>query len=301
MALTLRILSLVTGLLVGASASAQTPAPPPSLTDAIKARYAAWNAPTEPFKIIGNVHYVGTNGLASYLITSPAGHVLVDTGLREANPQIKANIAKLGFQLADVKVLLNTHAHFDHTAGLADLKAETGAQMVAGEVDKPLLEGGYYPNNSDPRLRFEPVKVDRTVKTGDVVEIGPIRMTAISTPGHSPGCTSWSLNVKDGDATRSVLIFCSATVALNRLVGTPTHATIVDDYRKTFAWAKTVSPDVFLAPHPEMYGMAEKRALMGEGKPNPFVDKAAFGAYIAKLEAAFEDGLKKQQAETAKN
>ena len=274
--------------------------PPQSLSDAIKARYAAWNAPTEPFRIIGNVHYVGTNGLASYLITSSAGHVLVDTGLREANPQIKANIAKLGFKLGDVKILLNTHAHFDHTAGLADLKAETGAQLISGEADKPLLEGGYYPNNSEARLRFEPVKVDRTVKTGDVVELGSTRLTAISTPGHSPGCTSWSFAVEEAGSKHTALIFCSATVALNRLVGMPTHPTIIEDYRRTFAWGRDFKTDVFLAPHPEMYGMQKKRDAMGAGKPNPFVAPAEFNTFLAMLEKAFEDGLAKQQTELAK-
>lgn len=271
-------------------------APPPSLNDVLTQMIERWNQPTEPFRVIGNIHYVGTNGLASYLITSPQGHILVDTALAEANPQIRANIAKLGFKLSDIKILINTHAHFDHTAGLAELKAETGAQMIAGEVDKPLLEGGYYPNNDAPRLKFAPVKVDRTVKTGDVVELGETRITAISTPGHSPGCTSWSLSVKEGSETYSAIIFCSATVALNRLVGQPTHPGIVDDYRKTFAWAKTFKVDVLLAPHPEMYGMQKKRAEMAPGKPNPFVDRDEFARYLGGLEKAFEEGLAKQQA-----
>jgi len=270
--------------------------PPVSLKDLLEQLKVKWNKPTEPFRIIGNVHYVGTDGLASYLITGPQGHVLVDTGLIEANPQIKANIAKLGFKLADVKILINTHAHIDHTAGLAELKAETGAQMISGEADKPILEGGYYPNNDDPSLGFAPVKVDRTVKTGDVVELGPVRLTAISTPGHSPGCTSWAMQVEEAGAKHSAIIFCSATVALNKLVGRPTHPTIVEDYRATFAWAKTYKVDVLLAPHPEMYGMQKKRDAMGPGKPNPFVDPAEFNTYLASLEKAFDDGLAKQQA-----
>ena len=191
-----------------------------SLPEMIKTMTIAWNKPTEPFKVIGNIHYVGTNGLASYLITTPQGHFLVDTGLPEANSQIRANIAKLGFKIADIKYLLNTHAHLDHTGGFADLKQETGAQLVAGERDKPLLEGGYYPGQeSAVELRFPAVKVDRTVKDGDTVTLGDTTLTAHATPGHSPGCTSWTLNVTDGNDTRSVIIFCSATVALNRLVG----------------------------------------------------------------------------------
>lgn len=272
-----------------------------SVKELLDKMIAIWNQPTKPFQLIGNIHYVGTYGLASYLVTTPQGHVLIDTGLPEANPQIKANIAKLGFKVADIKYLLNTHAHLDHTGGLAELKQETGAQLVAGERDKPLLEGGYYPGQeSTKELNFPPVKVDRTVKDGDTVTLGGATLTAHATPGHSPGCTSWSLNVKDGDSTRSVLIFCSGTVALNRLVGAAaTHPGIVDDYRRTFAWARGYKTDVFLAPHPEMYGMQGKREKIAAGTLNPFVDPAAFNAYAARLEKAFEEGLAIQTAAEA--
>lgn len=271
------------------SASAQ------SVTDFLKALTAKWNAPTEPFTIMGNVHYVGTNGLSSFLITTPEGHILIDTGLPEANPQIKASIAKLGFKVSDIKILLNTHAHLDHTGGLADFKKETGAQMIVGERDKPLLEGGYYPGREEEKaLDFPPVTVDRTVNNGDKITLGGVTLTANATPGHSPGCTSWTWTVADGAATRSVLLFCSGTVALNRLVGKPTHPGIVDDYRATFAWAKSQNPDVLLAPHPEMFDMHEKRKAIAAGAPNPFVKAGEFGAYVAKLETAFDAALAKQ-------
>ncbi|MFG3595099.1 subclass B3 metallo-beta-lactamase [Bradyrhizobium sp. RDI18] len=274
-----------------AAAEAQTP------KDLIAALKVKWNTPTEPFKMIGNVYYVGTDGLASYLITSPQGHILVDTVMPESTAQIKANIAKLGFKITDIKYLLNTHAHIDHTGGLAEMKQASGGQMVAGEADKPLLEGGYYPGaQEDAALAFPPVKVDRTVREGDTVTVGDVTLTARETPGHSPGCTSWSFSVKDGDATRSVLIFCSGTVALNRLAGNPTYSGIVTDYRKTFARAKDIKPDVLLAPHPEMYKMAEKRAKLADGAPNPFVSPGEFNAYAATLEKAFEDALAKQTA-----
>ena len=248
--------------------------------------------------MIGNVYYVGTDGLASYLITSPQGHILVDTVMPEATSQIKASIEKLGFKISDIKYLLNTHAHIDHTGGLAELKQASGAQMIAGEADKPLLEGGYYPGaQEDTALAFPPVMVDRTVREGDKVTIGDVTLTARETPGHSPGCTSWAFSVKDGDATRSVLIFCSGTVALNRLVTNPTYPGIVTDYRQTFARAKDMKVDVLLAPHPEMYKMAEKRAKLAEGGPNPFVNPGEFNAYAETLEKAFEDALAKQTAD----
>ena len=140
------------------------------------------------------------------------------------------------------------------------------------------------------------MKVDRTVRDGDTVTLGNVTLTARATPGHSPGCTSWAFSVKDGDATRSVLIFCSGTVALNRLVGNPTYPGIVDDYRKTFARAKDMKVDILLAPHPEMYNMQDKRAVMTAGAPNPFVNPGEFNAYAATLEKAFEDALAKQTA-----
>lgn len=269
-----------------------------SLKELLEKSLARWNKPTEPFTLIGNIHYVGTDGLAVYLITTPQGHVLIDTAMPEATPQIKSSVEKLGFKVADIKLLINTHAHIDHTGGLAEMKLASGGQLIAGEADKPLLEGGYYPGRETAaELKFPPVKVDRTVKSGDTVTVGDVTLTAHATPGHSPGCTSWSMNVRDGAETRSVIFFCSATVALNRLVGMPTHPGIVEDYQKTFAWGRGTKADVLLAPHPEMYGMAEKRAKVAPGSPNPFVVPGEFNAYIGTLEKAFDAGLAKQKAE----
>ena len=283
--------ALIALLPLGDVAQAQT------VKDLLAALLVKWNTPTEPFKMIGNVYYVGTDGLASYLITSPQGHILVDTVMPESTSQIKANIEKLGFKITDIKYLVNTHAHIDHTGGLAEMKQASGGQLVAGEADKPLLEGGYYPGaQQDEALKFPPVKVDRTVREGDKVTVGDVTLTARETPGHSPGCTSWEFAVKDGDATRSVLIFCSGTVALNRLVGNPTYSGIVADYKKTFARARDMKVDVLLAPHPEMYRMQDKRAMLSDGAPNPFVNPGEFNAYAATLEKAFDDALAKQTA-----
>jgi metallo-beta-lactamase class B len=285
------VIALAALLPLAGAAQAQTP------KDLLAALLVKWNKPTEPFKMIGNVYYVGTDGLASYLITSPQGHILVDTVMPESTSQIKASIEKLGFKITDIKYILNTHAHIDHTGGLAEMKQASGAQMVGGEADKPLLEGGYYPGaREETALNFPPVKVDRTVREGDKVTVGDVTVTARETPGHSPGCTSWEFSVEDGDATRSVLIFCSGTVALNRLVGSPTYPGIVDDYRKTFARAKGMKVDVLLAPHPEMYNMAEKRAKIPDSAGNPFVVPGEFNTYAATLEKALEEGLAKQTA-----
>ena len=267
-----------------------------TLKDLLRDTIAAWNKPTEPFKILGNIYYVGTNGLASYLVTSPQGHFLIDTAMPETASQIESSIEKLGFKLSDVKYILNTHAHFDHTGGLAQIKKDSGAQLISGEKDRPLIEGGYYPGQDDDILKFPPVKVDRVVHDGDKVTIGDVTITANDTPGHSPGCTSWSMMVRDGDASRSVMIFCSATVALNRLVKNPTYPGIIEDYKKTFAWSKNVHPDVLLAPHPEMYDMPGKRAKIAAGAANPFVNPGEFNAFVDQLEKDFAVALAKQTA-----
>ena len=295
-------LSLV---LLAAPARAQT------VSDLIAQMKVKWNAPSEPFKIIDNVYYVGTAGLSSFLVTSPSGHVLIDTGLPEANPLIKANIEKLGFKLADIKYLLNTHAHLDHTGGLAELKKDTGAQMVASAGDKPLLEGGYYPGQEDTEvLKFPPVKVDRVIGQGDKITIPDLvgkgkakrdlTLTAHMTPGHSPGCTTWTTVAREKKWNHTVVFFCSATVALNKLVGKPTYPGIVDDYKKTFQVSKGIIADVFLAPHPEMFKMEEKRPMIGKyAGVNPFIKAGEFHAFVRDAEKAFDEGLAKQKAAVA--
>jgi metallo-beta-lactamase class B len=268
-----------------------------SVKDFLAAVTKKWTTPFAPFQLIGNIYYVGTDGIAVYIIKTSQGLILMDTALPESTGMIKDNIAKLGFKLADIKYIVNSHAHFDHTGGFAQIKKETGAELVAGERDKPLLEGGYYPGDEkDTDLSFPPVKVDRAVKEGDKVTLGDTTLTVHSMPGHSPGCTSWEMTVKDGSQDRDVLFFCSGTVALNKLVGTPTYPGIVDDYRSTFAKAKAMHPDVLLGPHPEVYGMQEKRAQMKDGAPNPFVKPGELATYVAGLETDFDKQLAKQTA-----
>lgn len=256
-----------------------------------------WTAPFEPFQLIGTIYYVGTEGIAVYVIKTTQGLILMDTAMPQSTGMIKDNIAKLGFKVADIKIILNSHAHLDHTGGFAEIRKETGAQLVAGERDKPLLEGGYYPGDEkNEDLAFPAVKVDRTVKEGDKVTLGDTTLTAHATPGHSPGCTSWEMTVKDGNQDREVLFFCSGTVALNRLVGQPTYPGIVDDYRATYAKVKAMKIDVLLGPHPEVYGMQVKRAEMKDDAPNPFVKPGELATYATSLSEDFDKQLAKQTA-----
>jgi metallo-beta-lactamase class B len=277
--------------LLGGGAQAQT------VKDFLAQTMQKWMVPFPTFQLIDNIYYIGTDGIAVYIIKTSDGLILMDTAVPQATGMLKDNIAKLGFKEADIKYILNTHAHFDHTGGFAEIKKDTGAQLVAGERDRPLIEGGYYPgeeNNTD--IGFPPVKVDRAIKEGDTVTLGDTTLTAHATPGHSPGCTSWEMTVKDGGANRQVLFFCSGTVALNRLVGNPTHPGIVDDYRATFAKVKAMKIDVLLGPHPEVYGMQAKRAQMKDGAPNPFVTPGENVIYVTALEQDFDKALARQTA-----
>ena len=261
-----------------------------------QSRPESWNQPNAPFKVIGNIHYVGTAGLSSFLITTERGHILLDGALPESVPQIQANITALGFQLGDIKYLLNSHAHFDHSGGLAQLKQATRAQLVASEGDRSALEGGFYLGFEDREaLKAPPVKVDRAVRDGETLELGGTVLTANLTPGHTRGCTSWSMPVSEAGKTLRVLFFCSSSVAANRLVGPPQYPGIVADYEKTFAKARTLTVDIFLAPHPEFFRMSDKRARLTAQGPNPFIDSQEFGAFITTSEADFRRQLAAQQ------
>lgn len=262
---------------------------------------ANWNKPAEPFHVIDNIYYVGTEGLGAYLFTGEEGHVLLDGATPGGAAVIKANIAKLGFKLSDVKILLNSHAHFDHSGGLADLKAATDATLQAMEGDVSALEGGFYLGSEDVKtMGAPPVKVDRVLKDGDKVELPGITLVAHATPGHSRGCTSWGTTASAGGENYEVLVFCSATVAANRITPPLQYDGIVEDYRTTFAKAKTMRVDIPLAPHPEFFGLLQKAEKAKADKTqNFFVDPGAFQPYIKRLEEAFETTLK-QRSEAAK-
>jgi metallo-beta-lactamase class B len=260
---------------------------------------ANWNRPAEPFHVIDNVWYVGTDGLSAFLFTTPEGHILLDGATPEGAPIIEANIAKLGFKLSDVKILLNSHAHFDHSGGLAKLKQYTGAQLAAMEGDVSALEGGFYLGSEDVKsMNAPPVKVDRVLKDGDRVKLGDFTLTAHLTPGHSRGCTSWGARLSDQGKWYEALVFCSATVAANRITPPLQYEGIVEDYRKTFTKTKAMKVDIPLAPHPEFFQLREKAAKAAaypKGQ-NPFIEPGAFLTLITKLEGDFERTLKERSA-----
>jgi metallo-beta-lactamase class B len=259
----------------------------------------SWVLPTAPYKIADNLYYVGSAGISSFLITTPQGHILIDGGMPSAAKTIEKSIKALGFKPTDVKVLLNSHAHFDHAGGLAQLKAHTGASLAASLGDKVALETGRYPGSEGVAVfNFKPVKVDRVLRDGDTVALGGVVLTANMTPGHSAGCTSWTFPVKADGQVRQVILYCSTSVAANRLVSRskgPQYPGIVGDYQRSFAKLKTLKADIFLAPHAEQFGMKEKREALAQGGPNPFVDPTELQTVVEKSEKAFRKELAKQQ------
>jgi metallo-beta-lactamase class B len=276
------VLAAVAGLFA-TTASAQAP--------------PSWTKATTPFQVIGNIYYVGTEGLSAWLITSAKGHILIDGGMPQNAALVEANIKALGFKLSDVDLILNSHAHFDHAGALAQLKKDTGAVVIASADDKWALENGRYPGSEDvAAMNFPPVKVDQTIADGATAGVGGNTLTANITPGHTKGCTSWTMTVKDGSKNYKVMFFCSGTVAANRLAPNPQYPGIVADYQKTFVRLTKMKADVFLAPHPDQMNMAAKRAAMGPGKPNPFIDPSELGTVTARLDADFKAQLAKQQA-----
>jgi metallo-beta-lactamase class B len=278
----LRWLALAIALIVPASALAQA-----------NAESRAMNQPVQPFHIIGNIYYVGASDITSYLIVTPRGDILLDGGFVETAPQIEANIQALGFKLADVKILLSSHEHLDHAGGLAQLKKLTGAQFVALAEEIPGLESG---------ASFPAVTPDRVIHDGDTVELGGVTMTAHLTPGHTRGCTSWTMVTEDAGKPYNVVFVGSASVLPNyRLIDRPgnpaTYPGIAADYEKTFRVLKSLPCDVFLASHGQFYSLVQKREAMSKNPvQNPFIDPAGYQAYITQAEAAFQAELQREHS-----
>lgn len=265
-------------------------------SEALSDDWRAWNNPIEPFNVIGNVYYVGAEGISAYLITTLDGHILLDGAFAQTAPQIIANIERLGFDMRDVRYLLNSHAHVDHAAGLARLQIASGAEMVASQADRGALEAGRFPYGPSEDLAFPPIRVDRVIADNETLTLGGVTLTALITPGHTPGCTSWLMGVTGADgAAHRALFHCSATVA-GQSLAPPAYPNIVADFESTFARLRTIQADVLLTNHPSMMDLEERRARQVAGDANAFVDANALPAFNAALEAAFRAELARQRA-----
>ena len=258
---------------------------------------ADWTRPVAPFRVAGNVYYVGTEGLAAYLITSPKGHVLLDSTLAGNVPQVEHNIEQLGFRLKDVKLLIESHAHYDHVGGLAQLKADTGAPLWASAGDRWALENGRQFGDTDYGLiTFPAVKVDRLVRDGETVRAGDVELTAWVTAGHTRGCTTWSLPVEEAGRRLKVLFLCSIMVAGNKLIDNKAYPGIVADFRRTYARLRTMKADVVLTGHPEAAEVLARHARQRAGDAQAFVDPGELARLVTAADAAFETELAKEKA-----
>lgn len=256
-----------------------------------------WDEPFPPHRIADRLYYVGSKGLASYLITTTNGHILINPSFERTLPIIRTNIETLGFKIADIKILLTSHAHSDHAAGFALLKEWTGARVEILEGDAPVIADGGRGQYLYTTDRWKPCKVDRILKDGDVVELGEARLTARLTAGHTRGCTTWLLQATDAGKTYHVVIVGSPNVNPGyALITNRDYPEIADDYRKTFRLLKSLPCDIFLGAHGNYYGMESKYTrLQRDPKTNPFVDPEGYRAYVEDRSKAFQEVVRNQE------
>lgn len=268
-------------LYVLVTASAQTKQAKQGKTD--------WNAPFPAHKVIGNIYYVGSAELASFLITTPQGHILINSDFETTVPVIRASVEKLGFKFTDIKILLGSHAHGDHMEGDALVKELSAARVMAMEQDVPWLRK-MTPGN-------KPHPIDKILKDGEQVTLGGTTLTAHLTAGHTPGCTTWTTKVDENGKSYNVLIVCSVGVNPGTiLVNNKDYPSIADDYARSFKVLRAMPVDVFLGAHGSFYGLQAKYAKLQAGGANPFIDPAGFKAYLDDKEKAFNTELATQKA-----
>lgn len=259
-----------------------------------------WTKPFPPFRMIGNVYWVGTWDLSTYLIATPQGDILINTGLASTVPDIKAGVEKLGFHMSDIKILTATHGHFDHVAGMAELKRMTGAQLVISEPDAELLESG---GKADFRFgdtlsaRFEPVKVDRKLRDGETISLGGTVLTAHLHPGHTKGATSFTFDVQEGGKTYRVGIVNMGSINPGvKVSGMPKYPGIEADYARTFADQKALKIDVWLASHASQFRLHEKYQPGDPVRADRFIDPKGYLEAVDKLEKTYRDQLAREKS-----
>jgi metallo-beta-lactamase class B len=257
-----------------------------------------WTKPFPAFHIAGNLYYVGSKGLANYLVTTPQGNILINSDLESNVPMIEASIEKLGFKFKDTKVLLISHAHWDHDAGSAKIKAMTGASYMVMDADVPVVESGGqtdFQYGNSPSFLYPPTKVDRVLHDGDEVKLGGAVLVAHLTPGHTKGCTTWAMKVTEGGKTYNVVIIGSPNVNPGyRLIHNDNYPQIAEDYERMWGVLKSLPCDIFLGAHGGYFGLEEKYPLMKDGAANPFIDPSGYNKFVAQKEQDFRTELAKQ-------
>lgn len=265
---------------------------------------AVWNVPQVPFRIYGNSYYVGTHGLSSILITSDAGHVLIDGGLAESAPQIAANIRTLGFRITDVKLILNSHVHYDHAGGIAELQYLSGARVAASPWSADVLSKTGV-GRGDPQFGvLRPISLIKDVEAfhdGEDLHLGPLVVTAHLTPGHTPGGTSWTWNSCQGGKCLNLVYADSLTpVSADGFKFTASHdyPTAIQDFHHSFDFLKSTPCDILVTTHPDISDLWDRLKRRQEGvKLDPMVDAAACRALADRAEEALQRRI---AAETAK-
>jgi metallo-beta-lactamase class B len=257
-----------------------------------------WNDPFPPFRIAGNIHYVGTNKMALFLLTTPAGHILIDSGFEANVPRLKQNVEALGFRFEDIKILLFSHAHIDHVQAHALVKKMTGARVVGSAADAPTVEsGGKQEWAYGDLFSWPPCPVDQIVNDGDVVELGGTRLTARLTPGHSKGATTWTTTVEEDGRRLAVVFYASGNVPPGaRLVDNPAYPGVAAAFEHSFAVWRSLPCDLFLGAHGEFFDLQKKwKRLKAGEKPNPFIDPEGYRKAIDDAEKKFRQVLASQQ------
>jgi metallo-beta-lactamase class B len=256
-----------------------------------------YSAPAEPFRIVGNVHYVGAANIASYLITTPQGHILVDTGMTEMHDVISHNVARLGFRTVDIRIMLSSHAHFDHVAGHAAMKKLTGAQVMAMTGDAEALESGK-DNSALGAIGWEPVKVDRVLTHGDTVSLGGVNLRAVHSPGHTQGATTWVIDVEDRSRQYRVAFLGGTTPNGGvPLFNNPRHKAVIEDTQRTFTRLKAEKvPDIYLVGHPQAMFAGKVERIKAGDTPHPLLNGAAWTKQIADSEAGFQKRIAEEKA-----
>jgi metallo-beta-lactamase class B len=256
-----------------------------------------WYEPFPAHKIVGNVYYVGSKDLATYLITTSEGHILINSGFERTVPLIQKSVESLGFKMTDVKILLASHAHSDHVAGHALLQKVTGAKVYVMRGDDQVIASGGKGQYLYATDRWDACKVDRVLKDGDEVKLGGVTLVARLTPGHTRGCTTWAWRVEDGGKKYDVVVIGSPNVNPGyQLVNNKDYPEIATDFARTFKVLKSLPCDVFLGAHGSYYGMVERYALLKKGQKNVFVNPEGYKEYVALKERAFRRTLAAQQA-----
>ncbi len=265
----------------------------------------AWSAPHPPFRIADNLYYVGSEGLASYLVTTDEGHVLINSNLESSVPLIRDSIEKLGFKFADIKVLLISHAHFDHCAGSAQIKQITGATYMVMDADVPVIESGGkadFHYGASASSMFPVTKVDRVLHDGEQVKLGKAELVAHLTPGHTKGCTTWTLKLlANGKAYDAVIIGSPNVNAGYRLVNNEVYPQIAEDYEQTFRTLLSLPCDLFLGAHGDYFGLDRKYPRLQAGDAAALVDPAGYKEFVNDKQRAFRSELEKQRAAAAKS